>query len=185
MSLQPLPLELEEADLPRHVAVLLEETAEDVNSWQSAPGTHPFVPADYVLVWDALRVLRPLMRKESRKPVFLEWGSGMGVVTLMAAALGWDACGIEIQEDLVRESRSFSRQFGLPARFIRGSFFPEDREAPENLESLCARASVVYVYPWPDYEIQTYDLFDRMCGPESVLLAYHGVEDVRAFRKLP
>ena len=182
MSLTPLALDLDSADLPRHVMVLLDETGEDINSWQSQPGPHPFVPADYVLVWDALKALRPLM-PPGRRPAFLEWGSGMGLATLMAAALGWTATGIEIQEGLVHESRTLSREFDLPARFLHGSFIPSDSQAVENLAGLCSAADVIYVYPWPDYEVQTFDLFDRVASPGAVLLAYYGIEDIRAFRK--
>ena len=183
MSLHPLSLDLKEADLPRHVSILLDETAEEVNSWQSTPGTHPFVPADYVLVWDALRALRPLMRRGDRNPAFLEWGSGMGIVTLMAASLGWKATGIELQEALVEESCKLSRQFDLSAAFQQGSFFPKDQSAVEGLENFHAAADVIYVYPWPDFELQTFDLFDRVAKPGACLLAYFGIEDLRLYRK--
>ncbi len=180
MSLNHLPFHPEEHDLPRHIQVLLDETGEAVNSWQSEPGPHPFVPADYVLVWDALRELRRMMPPNPR---FLEWGSGMGIVTLMAASLGWKATGIELQEALVEESRKLSRQFDLSAAFQQGSFFPKDQSAVEGLENFHAAADVIYVYPWPDFELQTFDLFDRVAKPGACLLAYFGIEDLRLYRK--
>lgn len=183
MSLQRCNLDLVEADLPRHIQVLLDETAEAVNAWQSLPETRPFVPADYVLMWDALRALRK--RMTGARPRFVEWGSGMGHVTLMASALGWRATGIEIDPDLVRESRKLSREFDLPAAFLEGSFFPFDPNAIEDLARICGQADVIYVYPWPDHEVQIFDLFDRLANPGCYFLAYYGIEDVRLFQKPP
>lgn len=181
MSLHPLAFEIPESPIPRHIQILLDETAEPINDWQSAPGQHPFVPADYVVLWDGLRRLRPMMT--AAKPVFLEWGSGMGVVTMLAAALGWEAHGIELQAGLVAESRGWAKRFGLPAHFHAGSFFPQDPEGAAELAALCRRADVIYVYPWPDQELRTFDLFDRLARSGTYFLNYHSFEDLRLYRK--
>jgi pimeloyl-ACP methyl ester carboxylesterase len=74
-------------------------------------GWHPFVPAEYEQVETVLVSLqRPGMR-------FLEWGSAMGVITIMADMLGFAAAGIEIDADLARIARELADRFGSAAEF--------------------------------------------------------------------
>jgi hypothetical protein len=80
---------------------------------------HPFVPAEHEKV---LRLLLELRRPGLR---FLEWGSGMGVITIMADMLGFDASGIELDGDLVRTSRALAAAHGSAAQFAAGSFLPQ------------------------------------------------------------
>ena len=70
---------------------------------------HPFVAADYDCVREALVGLR---EPGSR---FLEWGSAMGVITVMADLMGFEASGIEI------DALDGAFRFGCPLR---------DRELP-------------------------------------------------------
>src|SRR2546423_1671474 len=60
---------------------------------------------------------------------FCEWGSGFGVVTCLAAMIGFDACGIEIEPDLVAAARRLAADFDLSAEFVCGSFVPRGGEA--------------------------------------------------------
>ena len=53
---------------------------------------------------------------------FCEWGSGFGVTASMAAMLGFDSYGIEIDPELCDVSRDLAKQHGLSVRFICGSF---------------------------------------------------------------
>ena len=182
MSVEQLELSGTPRTIPRHLQILLDETSEDLMDWQGASEPGMFVPADYVLIFDALIEMRTWMPR-GRQPDFLEWGSGLGLATLMASALGWRACGIEIQSGLVRESLRLSRAFDLDASFLEGSFFPGDAHAIRKLPERVAKADLIYVYPWPDQEIEIFDLFDRLAKPGAFLLAYYGIEDVRAFRK--
>jgi hypothetical protein len=181
MSVVPVKMDFPPVHLPHHVEVLLQHSSEALEDWQGNRETHTFVPADYVLVFDALCALRP--RMANPKPGFLEWGSGLGIITLLAASLGWKAVGIELQSGLVMESRSLSRMFDLPAAFLHGSFFPQDREVVENLEEICRQADLIYVYPWPDQELEIFDLFDRSAKSGCCLLTYYGTEDIRVFEK--
>ena len=56
---------------------------------------HPFVPADYE------RVLEALVAHRGTGLRFLEWGSATGVITIMAELLGFDAYGVELDPALV------------------------------------------------------------------------------------
>ena len=181
MSVSRVQMELPPVRLPHHVEVLLDETAGPLAEWQAEKEQTLFVPADYVLVYDALAALRPQM--SSRPTRFMEWGSGFGIATLLAASLGWEARGIEIQPALVRESRRFSGIFDLNARFHEGSFFPTDDRAVKKLDRYCRESEVIYVYPWPDQEVEIFDLFNRKASPGTWLMAYYGVEDLQIFRK--
>ncbi len=181
MSIRRISLEPDPAQIPYHVQVLLDETAEELTDWQGGSERYHFVPADYVLIFDALCTLRRLM--PTGRPRYLEWGSGLGVATLLASALGWEADGVEIQPLLCQRSRELVRQFALPAAFHEGSFFPGEPNSIPKLDDLCGKADLIYVYPWPDQELEIFDLFSRMASPGSFLLAYYGVEDIRLFQK--
>jgi len=60
--------------------------------------------------------------------LFCEWGSGYGVVACLAAMLDFDACGIEIEAELVEAARLLADDFEVPVQFLRGSFLPAGYE---------------------------------------------------------
>lgn len=142
---------------------------------------HPFVPADFELV---LRELLPL-RAPGRR--FLEWGSGMGVITIMADKLGFEACGIEIDPALVDVSRSLAREYDSRARFAAGSFLPAGyrwrSSSGDRRTGTIGDASsgylelgmpledfdIVYGYPWVGEEPLMIDLM-RCYGRRDALL---------------
>ena len=65
---------------------------------ERARGFEAYVPADYPLVLQSLKEL------QGKASTFLEWGSGLGVVTLMASALGFEAYGLEVAPELVEHA---------------------------------------------------------------------------------
>ena len=56
--------------------------------------------------------------------VFCEWGSGFGTATCLAALLGYEAYGLEIDEELVRRSRAIAQRLGIPVTILCTSFLP-------------------------------------------------------------
>jgi hypothetical protein len=74
-----------------------------------------FVPSDYGATCPAASLLRAAPGR-----LFCEWGSGFGVVACLAALLDFDACGIEIDEELVEAARQLAQAFDLP-QFVRGA----------------------------------------------------------------
>ncbi len=54
-----------------------------------------YVSADYLSVFHSLAQLR------NRVSTVLEWGSGLGVVSIMASRMGFEAFGIEAEAVLV------------------------------------------------------------------------------------
>ncbi len=151
---------------------------------QIADGFHAYVSADY----DA--VFRSLVRLRGQAGTFLEWGSGLGVVTIMASRLGFEAYGIENEPELVDHAYAFGERYASAARFACGNFFPSEFEwnpgkgetevrtalrsaaAYERMGRKLSDFDLVYAYPWPE-EHQLYQNVMRECGrPNSLFLTY-------------
>jgi hypothetical protein len=163
--------------------------ADFVKGWQG------FVPADYPEVYLALKKLRA-----SGAETFLEWGSGIGTVAIMADMLGYEAYGIEIQPALVARAEALAARFGSKAVFAEGNFIPDDyRWSPEvadedfntsfeggsgyeELGMELGDFDVVYGYPWPGEEALFEDIFDRHARPDAVFVSYHSLDHVLLHR---
>lgn len=146
---------------------------------------HPFVAADYEIV---LEQLLPLRRPGAS---LLELGSATGVITIMADLLGFDACGIEIDEHLVATARRLAEKHGSNARFAHGSFLPSGYEyrAPNGDPRIGTLAEgdsafprlgrsfhdfdVVFGYPWEGEAPILRDLMKR-CGRDDARLLLYG-----------
>ncbi len=145
---------------------------------------HSFVPGDYDTVLEALLGLREQGGR------FLELGSGTGVIAIMADLLGFEACGIEIAPDLVKEARQLAKRYGSAARFATGSFIPAGytwvsktgdtrmgtvgvaEPAYAELSYELADFDWVYAYPWPGEAEVLRDLMMRCGGPRARLLLH-------------
>ncbi|HEX5870308.1 MAG TPA: hypothetical protein VFY65_07835 [Longimicrobium sp.] len=154
---------------------------EDVrqNDW------HPFVPADYERV---LQTLLPLRAPGLR---FLEWGSAMGVIAIMADMLGFEAYGIELDPQLVEIARGLATRFDSGAQFVAGSFVPSGyrwksrtgddrigtigygRSGYPELKHPLEDFDVVFAYPWSGEEPMMLDLM-RSYGASGARLVLHG-----------
>jgi hypothetical protein len=145
------------------------------------------VAADYDRVRAALEALYVPGRR------FLEWGSATGVITIVADLMGFDACGIELDESLVRVARDLAARSGSGARFAVGSFIPtgwewrpktRDRrrgtigDGPSGYLELGRPMSdfdIVYAFPWSGEEPMMLDLF-RSHGHDDARLLLHTCE---------
>ena len=157
-------------------------------------GFHPFVPADYDTV---LQALLPLRRPGLR---FLEWGSATGVITIMADLLGFEAYGIELDPELVAVARELAERFDSRARFAVGSFLPagyrwRPRDGDGRIGTIGDGASaypelrhpledfdLVYGYPWNGEEAMMLDLVRRYGGRGTRLLVHGGAEGMKVYR---
>jgi hypothetical protein len=159
-----------------------------------ARGFHPFVPADYAVVREALLPLRAPGRR------FLELGSANGIITIMADLMGFDACGIEVDAALVATARAVAARHGSGARFAAGSFLPEDfvwdaadgdartgtlDDGPSAYAAL-GRAlddfDVVFGYPWGGEAPVLRDLVRQRGRSDALLLLYDVDGRIRAYR---
>jgi hypothetical protein len=201
MPLRDLPLPATDARLTAQAARLIRAAEERIDRFQSDCRVPAFVPCDYEAAFAVLRALsESSLARGSR---FCEWGSGFGVVAGLAALVGFDACGIEIEPALVEEARRLAEDFDLPVEFVQGSFVPrgaEDRVhaggtyswmttegdyAYDDLDLEVGDLDVVFAYPWPDEEAVVCDLFDRYAGTGAILATYHGSGEFRLKRKVP
>jgi hypothetical protein len=185
-ALEPAPLEEvdEETRKMWHEAGRIWDLYEDRREFRA------FVAADYGEVYQALARLR------GRVSTVLEWGSGLGVITIMASNLGFDAYGIESESRLVECARELAKRYGPRAQFAAGNYIPADYEwsaehgdesfrsdvevepGYESLDMELRDFDVVYVYPWPDELDLCHDIM-RQCGGENALfLSYDGREGI-------
>jgi hypothetical protein len=151
---------------------------------QNAPAFRAYVSADYQVVYEAL------LRLRGRFLTLLEWGSGLGVVSIMASRLGFKAYGIEAESGLVELSENLARSYGSEARFTVGNFIPDEFEwDPSNgdefhdmsidgpsayaeLDMELRDFDLVYVYPWPCEHSLYHNVMRRFGGRNSLLLSY-------------
>lgn len=121
---------------------------------------------DSFIAADPVAVLHALVGLDDRGGRFLEWGSGLGTVTLIAARLGFDAYGIEVDDRLVDAARDLAERHDIEATFAVGTFIPAGVEPDPSLHEAnlyhrvaaadgydelglaLADFDLVYVYPW-------------------------------------
>ena len=157
-----------------------------------------FVPSDFHAVYGVLAAIAE--RHLATGGLFCEWGSGFGIVAMMAAQLEFDACGIEIECDLVDAAQDLADEHDLPVEFVCGSFIPPGgddvadhvgefawlrTDAPSAYDELGLDArdfDVIFAYPWPGEEQAVYDLFERYASAGALLVTFQGVEAVRVMR---
>jgi hypothetical protein len=156
---------------------------------------HPFIPADYESVLEALL---PLRRPGLR---FLEWGSASGVITIAADMLGFEAYGIELDAELVSMARHLAERVGSNARFAAGSFLPTGYHWGDGRTGTIGEGEsgylalgrpledfdVVFGYPWDGEAPMMLDLMRRYGAADAVFLLNrpNGVKVYQAGRELP
>jgi hypothetical protein len=187
----------------KKVEQLLDEAARRIDHFlQRAKrvANYCFVSSDFAgvdahLSWIAERQLASGL-------AFCEWGSGYGVVTMLAALHRFDACGIEVQAELVDHARELAADFDIDAQFVCGSLVPEGGEemvnyledlayidlhaasAYEELELEIDDFDLFFTFPWPGEERFCELLFEHYAATGALLLSYHGVEGFRLQRKV-
>ena len=163
---------------------LWDEVGELWERSQTADGFHAYVSADYDAVFGSLVQLR------GQAVTFLEWGSGLGVVTIMASRLGFQAYGIENEPELVDHAHAFGERYAPAARFVCGNFFPSQFEwnpgkgeievrtalhsaaAYEKMGRKLSDFDLVYAYPWPEEHELYRNVMREFGGPDSLFLTY-------------
>lgn len=203
LRLTPVELDLPPAKLPRRVASLLDAADELIERLQFERRDRPipaFVPCDFVLAHHALVQVQERSLAPGHR--FMEWGSGAGVVTCLAAMLGYDAIGVEIEKDLIEMAERLAEEFEVETEFVLGSFVPpgyesevdeqrdinwlrtDGADAYEELDLDPDDFDLVFAYPWPGEEQIVFDLFAHSGAVGALLLTYHGQEGMRLQRKV-
>lgn len=206
MALSRLELTIDQsAAIPAAARSLIDDAAARTDRFIEAHKDDPaagFVPSDFELVYRALRSLKSdragsLLAGNS----FCEWGSGIGVVACLAATLGFDSIGIEIDPRLVEASQKLAREHKLAVQFIHGSYVPDGHECEDDFDesqvmTLEQGRSVyeelgldpddfdcIFAYPWPGEDDVVTAVFDRYAARGAVLLTFHGQDGVLMRRK--
>lgn len=153
-----------------------------------------FVSADYVEVYESLCGLK------DHVTTVLEWGSGLGVVAIMASRLGFESYGIEVEPLLVERAQELAERYGADTQFAAGSFIPDDyqwnfelpgnpsrtetdsRAAYDELDMQLHDFDLVYAYPWPDEHGLYLDILKHHCGENASFLCYDAREGVSLSR---
>lgn len=199
MPLEELSLHVGKVALPANVRLFLKEARRRIERFQRSHHIPGFIAGDFARIYSGLHAV--VAADLAAGSLFCEWGSGFGVVACLAAMLDFEACGIEIEGDLVDAARELAADFALPVEFVCGSFIPGDGEPHADVDDDFAWLttdtgstldelglahddfSAVYAYPWPDEEHLIGDLFERHAAPDALLITFHGGDAFRVRRK--
>ena len=214
MAIKEIAMERPEAQVSDHVARLIETCS---RGWERFFADHDdhhaprFVPSVPERVFAVLEEVTT--RKLPPTRVFCEWGSGFGTATCLAALLGYEAYGLEIDEELVRLSRAIARRLGIRVTMLCTSFLPAGYEASagvdgaalvtpasvsthhntdkargplryDGMEIDIADIGVFFAYPWPEERALMQELFETVARAGALLVVYHTDKDIRVFRKV-
>lgn len=153
-----------------------------------------FIAADYERVYQALAVLT------EQAETFLEWGSGLGIITSTAGMLGYQAYGIEIDPKLVRRSQELAEKYETHAEFSFGSFVPDDYAWTGEFEDEFFRTIIddndgygdldmelrdfdlVYGYPWPGERMFFLDIMKKFGRKGALFMTYDVREGISVER---
>jgi hypothetical protein len=202
MRLVEVELQPNRAPVPSEVAALLADTQVRLQQYDAKfqASIPAFVPSDFEVVYHALRQLQESQLAAGQR--FLEWGSGIGVVACLAAMVGFDAIGIEIEPPLVEIAESLAADHGIDVEFACGSYVPDGAEPyvdisgevtwlrtdrPDSYADLDLEPEdfdVIYAYPWPGEEQVIFDLFAHTAATGTLLLTYHSQDGLRLQRKV-
>ena len=137
---------------------------------------------------------------------FIEWGSGFGVATSLAAQLGFQATGIELEDGLVAIAESLAEKHQTGAEFISTNYIPEGyisydhvggsdivpdesfghQVEPARYDGMdigLDEIDVFFVYPWPGEQEMMLKLFDSVASEDAILIAYYGDQEICIYRK--
>ena len=102
--------------IPPDVEDLLAEADEILQAywdqWHRRP-IEQYVACDFRDVYRAMFAIE--QQGIAPGKLFCEWGCGFGIVTALAAGLGWDAVGIEAEGFLAGQAKSFLQRKGVVA----------------------------------------------------------------------
>jgi hypothetical protein len=214
MALEAIALEGPEARVSDHVARLIATCS---RGWEQFFVDHDddqaprFVPSVPERVWAVLEEVTRRQLPPTR--VFCEWGSGFGTATCLAALLGYEAYGLEIDAELVQRSRAIARRLRIPVTLLCTSFVPAGYAAAAGsdgvavvtpasvsthhdtaevrgalryagMASAIADIGLFFAYPWPEERALMRQLFEAVARVGALLVVYHTDTDIRVWQKV-
>ena len=214
MAIEEIAMEGPEARVSDKVARLIEACSRGWERFFADNDDHQaprFVPSVPERVFAVLEEVTRRQLPPNR--VFCEWGSGFGTATCLASLLGYEAYGLEIDEELVRRSRAIARRLGIRVQMLCTSLFPKGYDAysvvdgaalvtPESVSDhhdndedreplrydgmaiAIADIGVFFAYPWPEERELMRQLFEAVAREGAILVVYHTDTDIRVLRKV-
>lgn len=171
------------------------QQADDLWEAQQDRGSfHSYASANYELVYDSLTQLR------GKATTFLEWGSGLGMVSIMASQLGFESYGIEAECSLVGHAQEFADQVDSNAQFAIGSFIPDEFEwnpaagdesirtvidAPDAYDQFDLKLEdfdLIYAYPWPTEHQLYHNILRQFARTGALFMSYDAREGIELRR---
>ena len=206
MTLEPIEIDFESVAIPMEIEDFLGNVANDVEEHRvdTAKTFQGFVPSNYRSVYQCLKAIVDQRLLSGER--FCEWGSGIGVVSSLAAMLGPESYGIEYQRDLCAVAEKISDEYEIPVDIINGSFIPTDSEklveaafaeydgelslltepgdAYEEIDLAVSDFDLIFSYPWPnDFELIC-KLFECNASVGALLLVFDTQDGMSLFRKV-
>jgi hypothetical protein len=207
LTIQELPYEVESPEeIPEPFASLINDADQRWHKFwaQQLNKRYPrYVASEPAQVYAALKYVRD--NELALGDRFIEWGSGFGVATSLAAMLGYEATGIELEAGLVEIAESLAEKHSCEAEFIQTSYIPDgyisyehiggtdivpddsfghEAEAPryEEMDIGLDEIDVFFVYPWPGEQEMMLKLFLSVAGEGAILIAYYGDGEICLYR---
>ncbi len=205
MSLSNVSILLDQETIPGEVEKFLGDLSGEVERHRTKvpAGYRGFVPCNYRKLYSVLRLIERNRLTCGMK--FCEWGSGIGIATMIASMVGFEAHGIEIDAGLVEVAEGLIQEHGLAVNIVCGSFVPEgvddliDSAFAENDGSISMvteavdayselgleidEFDIVFCFPWPTDETLTAEIFDRCASTGALLLTYDEMNGFSLRRK--
>lgn len=187
--MEELELDWEAITADEDEFVFIQDALERIELFQTHEERIPsFEPSNYFAAAGVLSAIRKQGLVRGNR--FCEWGSGFGIVTCLAAMAGFDACGIEIEANLIENAMELAVDYGLDVQYHHGSYRPEKRLDPETWASAFSgpqcfspfEQDLIYIYPWPAEVAQTERLFRRFAPSGALMVSYQGGGNFRVRR---
>lgn len=177
LTVTPLPFQPDFHDPPSAAVTEIFAQAEQAGAKFTDVDSEDRVPAlistTSAVAWSILRAAQAIPPRGRR---LIEWGSGMGAVTLAAAEMGWQAKGLELEPTLVAASEKLAATLGRPGSFVQGSYLPGADCAIDPCD-----ADVVFAFAWPVEVSVVKERFAMGAQPGTVLILYRGGITVEAY----
>ncbi|MEN8660788.1 class I SAM-dependent methyltransferase [Marivita sp.] len=189
--LEPLHIVLSENKPPQKHARLIQYatlTSDRIQSLKGSERIPSLVTSNGLIAWRFLQAVESHVRSKPTR--FCEWGSGVGVVTSLAALQGWIGRGIEIEPKLVKEATKLARDNEVDVTFHQGSYKPDalfeqtwpDDDFDTGHGFGLFDFDVIYMYAWPAESATVTEAVRRFAHPGTIFMRYGGGVTCDAFR---
>ena len=210
MPIEEINLKIEEKKLPEKVNAYLKEANQRIDELFEPERNRKvprFIPCNDKLLYQWLSAIKDSDLCLGK--VYCEWGSGYGVGACLAALLGFESYGIEIEPSLIEESRKLAKDSNIPVTIIERDYMPEGFECyegsggaelirPENytyqdrnglrpsyegMEADLDEVDIFFIYPWPGEQEFVLEFFQAVAADGALCLIYLGDDEFGLYQK--